>query len=114
MRVIAAIICRLGGSGSRLSSSSPARAEATGPYRTKSGRRYQTTRLARPHRPPLRPSSWLPKAADAAGTATTGVTNGAIGDGVTAFPTKVVLTGPYYPPPVWRGAPQPWDWGYPH
>ena len=31
-------------------------------------------------------------AADAAGTATIGVTNGAIGEGVTAFQTKVVLT----------------------
>jgi len=22
--------------------------------------------------------------------------------------------GPYNPPPVWRGAPQPWGWGYPY
>jgi hypothetical protein len=43
--------------------------------------------LARGH-----PLSWCVTAADAAGIGSTGVTNGAIGMGVTAFQTKVVLT----------------------
>jgi hypothetical protein len=52
---------------------------------------------------------------DAAGTATTGATNGAIGDGVTALLTEVLMAatarGRTIRPPF-GAAPAPWGWGW--